>query len=391
MKTVTWYITKQVLGMTLLAALVLCFMVWLFRSLQVVDMVLNRGISLTGFLYFASLLFPRFLLLVAPMAVFGAALFTYNKMIGDSELVVMRSAGLSQMALAKPAIIIGLAISLLSIFMSTYFVPLTFREYKELQLKYRNDLPKLLLQKGVFSPMADGVTVYFRDVAKNGALLDVLVHDNRDRIRPETYMAKRGLVHEGKKGQWVLTLKDFSVQYLANPKKAAVCGPRALADNPDRTDCSPPAFERAAFSDANHVEFDFFTGGESSLYLGPRERMFVELLDPTIVDPRLRRDMQAELHYRLAMPLLPLTCAVIGIAILLSGSFSRRGQFKLVLMAVIAAAGVIIATHLLRNYATQRPWLIAVMYATVLLPLLIGLLSLAAPRQLPRGGPAAPQ
>ncbi len=388
MKTVTWYITKQVLGMTLLAALVLCFMVWLFRSLQIVDMVLNRGISLTGFLYFASLLFPRFLLLIAPMAVFGAALFTYNKMIGDSELVVMRSAGLSQMALAKPAIIIGVLVSLLSIFMSTYFVPLTFREYHELQIKYRNDLPKLLLQKGVFSPMGDGVTVYFRDVAKNGALLDVMVHDNRDRTRPETYMAKRGLVHASKNGQWVLTLKDFSVQYLTNPKKGKVCRPQTLSANPDRTDCIPPAFERAAFTDASHVEFDFFTGEENSLYIGPRERMFLELLDPTIVDPAVRRDMQAELHYRLAMPLLPLTGAVVGIAILLSGSFSRRGQFKLVLMAVISVACIIIATHLLRNYATQRPWLIAVMYGTVLLPLLIGLISLAIPRQLPRNDPA---
>ncbi len=391
MKTVTWYISKQVLGMTLLAALVLCFMVWLFRSLQVVDMVLNLGISLTGFLYFASLLFPRFLLLVAPMAVFGAALFTYNKMIGDSELVVMRSAGLSQLALAKPAIMIGLLVSLLSIFMSTYFVPLTFREYKELQLKYRNDLPKLLLQKGVFSPIADGVTVYFRDVAEDGALLNVLVHDNRKSEKPETYMAKRGLVHEGNNGQWVLTLKDFSVQFLANPKKATLCMPAAIATKPDRTDCSPPAFERAAFTDASHVEFDFFTGGESSLYLGARERMFTELMDPTIVDPKLRRDMRAELHYRLAMPFLPLTCAAVGIAILLSGSFSRRGQFKLVLMAVLTAALIIIATHLLRNYATQRPWLIAVMYATVAIPLLIAMISLAIPRQLPRSDPPVPQ
>ena len=76
------------------------------------------------------------------MAVFGAALFTYNKMISDSELIVLRAAGLSPFSLAKPAIIVGAVVSVFSFFLSVHLVPLTYREYKELEFKYRQDLPK---------------------------------------------------------------------------------------------------------------------------------------------------------------------------------------------------------------------------------------------------------
>ena len=44
MKSITWYIGRQVFAVVLLAAFVLCFMVWLFRSLDAVDMMINRGL-----------------------------------------------------------------------------------------------------------------------------------------------------------------------------------------------------------------------------------------------------------------------------------------------------------------------------------------------------------
>src|SRR3546814_8430201 len=65
-------------------------------------LILNRGLPVSTFLYMATLLLPRFLIIVVPIAAFCATLFTYNKMISDSELIVMRSAGLSQYSLAKP-------------------------------------------------------------------------------------------------------------------------------------------------------------------------------------------------------------------------------------------------------------------------------------------------
>src|SRR6266436_7617659 len=76
----------------------------LAQSLRLIDLIVNRGLSVEVFLYLAALILPRFLDIVLPIGVFIAVLFTFNRLITESELVVMRSAGLSPLSLAKPVL-----------------------------------------------------------------------------------------------------------------------------------------------------------------------------------------------------------------------------------------------------------------------------------------------
>jgi lipopolysaccharide export system permease protein len=383
MRTITWYIMKQVLAATILAAVALCLMVWLFRSLQIVDMVLNRGFPFTSFVYFASLQLPRFLLFVAPMAVFGAALFTYNKLMVDSELVILRASGLSQFALAKPAIILSVLISATAFYLSLYLVPITYSEYKELEIKYRHDLPRLLLQEGVFTSIGPGMTVFFRSVSPEGDLEDVLIHRNKDRDKPETYLARKGRLKESKDGRWVAQLEFGSRQILTMPRTKEACTPsEAIARKGEG--CDIPRLEYLFGEQGDNISLNLFSGGYKRDYISPRERRFAELLNWQSYADDVRPHLRAELHYRLTISLLPLTAGVLGIAILLSGSFSRRGQFKSILAAILAVGATVIVGHLVRNYAPRMPFLIYVMYANALIPLAAALISLIWPRRMRR-------
>ena len=93
--------------MTVFSTVVLCVLILLVQSLRLVDLIVNRGVSLGHFSYMTMLLTPRCLAIVVPIAVFAATLFTYNRLISDSEIVVMRSAGLSQWALARPGLLVA--------------------------------------------------------------------------------------------------------------------------------------------------------------------------------------------------------------------------------------------------------------------------------------------
>lgn len=384
MKSITWYIVRQVTAVTLLAAFVLCFMVWLFRSLDIVDMMLNRGLALADFLHFASLQLPRFFLFVGPMAVFGAALFTYNKMISDSELIVLRAAGLSPVALAKPAIIVGAIVSLFSFFLSVYLVPLTYREYKELEFKYRQDLPKLLLQEGVFTNLTKGITVYFQDVGDEGELRNVIIHDNRDRAQPMTYVAEWGRLMESPDGRWLAELSKGSGQVLK--RGAPECGAQHAAAGIAKN-CAFPRFEYFVGDRADNFSLNLFDSDEKRTGRNTREYFLLELIRAAPDNPR-RPTFIAEFHSRLTKPFLPLTCALIGVAIILSGNFNRRGQLKLVLIAIVIAGALIIGSHVLRNYAPKFPILNLAMYANVILPMIASLFVLWFPRPLSR--PSAP-
>src|SRR5713226_3809723 len=105
MNGITRYILRQSLMIMLVVGVSFTAAVWLVQSLRLIDLIVNRGLSLGLFLYLAILILPRFIDVVLPLAVFTAILFTYHRLLSASELIVMRAAGMSQTALARPALL----------------------------------------------------------------------------------------------------------------------------------------------------------------------------------------------------------------------------------------------------------------------------------------------
>ena len=85
------YIIGQLFWCFVLVAISLTCVVWLTQSLRYVEMIVNRGLSAPVFIYFTMLLLPTFFAMILPIALFTGAIFTYNKMIMDNELVVLRA------------------------------------------------------------------------------------------------------------------------------------------------------------------------------------------------------------------------------------------------------------------------------------------------------------
>ena len=113
MQRLRFYIIRQ---MTVAAAMTvagLTLAIWLSQSLRLLDVIVNRGLSIGLALKFLVLLLPGLIALLLPVAVFIAVLFVYQRLNADSEMVIMRSAGISNQALAQPALIFGLAMSVI--------------------------------------------------------------------------------------------------------------------------------------------------------------------------------------------------------------------------------------------------------------------------------------
>src|SRR5215468_6527877 len=105
MRKLTLYLLRQILGPFLLFALLLTLVVWMTQSLRLLDLVINRGQSALVFGYLTMLMLPSLLVVIIPIAFFGAALFALNKLNNDSELVVMWASGISRTQMATPVLI----------------------------------------------------------------------------------------------------------------------------------------------------------------------------------------------------------------------------------------------------------------------------------------------
>ena len=77
------YILRQLTIAFVIAVLSLTCVVWLSQSLRFIDMIVNRGLPLSTFVYLTVLLLPSWLSIVMPIAGFASVLFTYNRMLND--------------------------------------------------------------------------------------------------------------------------------------------------------------------------------------------------------------------------------------------------------------------------------------------------------------------
>src|SRR5689334_8891425 len=207
------YILRQCLSVTLFVTAALSAAVWLAQSLRLIDLIVNRGLSAEVFLYLALLILPRFFDIVLPIGAFIAVLFIFNRLTSESELVVMRAAGLSPFALARPVMILaGIGFAIL-MSLSAYFLPASNREFKDLQFEIRNRFVSALLQEGTFTTISDKLTIYIAGRDDRGQVTGLLISDDRDPQQPVTILAERGAFADDAEASRVIMVNGSRQRY----------------------------------------------------------------------------------------------------------------------------------------------------------------------------------
>jgi lipopolysaccharide export system permease protein len=136
------------------------------------------------FLQLTSLMIPGFVAVILPITTFVVVQFIYQRLAGDRELTVMRAAGLSPWALARPALMLGVLVMALCYVFNLWIVPASMEDFRAYQFEIRNRVAAFLLQEGVFTPISDQLMVYVRSRDTDGTLHGILVEDERQTLRP---------------------------------------------------------------------------------------------------------------------------------------------------------------------------------------------------------------
>ena len=335
------YIFRQLVWWTIIVAVSLTCIVWLTQSLRFVEMIVNTGLSVTTFVTFTLLLLPSFLSLIGPIAVFAAVMFTYTKMLNDSEIVILRATGMSPLKIGRPALLLATLVMLLGYLNSIYLMPASFREFKDLQREFRSELSSLFLQEGVFNPVVDGITVFIRERSESGQLYGIIIHDERIPEKPVTMMAEQGAIVSSDKGPRVLMVNGNRQEVREDDGRLSLL-----------------YFDRYTFdlSALNKTEID--------LWREPRERFLHELFFSPEEASKIYnyRELRMEGISRLSSPLLYLAFTAIGLALLLGGDFNRRGQFLRILTAVCCVTAIQVVVLSMKNLGEKTPTLEPVMY-----------------------------
>jgi len=350
MKRLDRYILRQCFGVMIFVTAALSAAIWLAQSLRLIDLIVNRGLSIEVFLYLAALILPRFLDIVLPIGVFIAVLFTFNRLTAESELVVMRSVGQSHLALARPALILAGIAFLLLMSLSVYFLPASNQAFKDLQFEIRNRFVSSLIQEGTFTTISDKITIYIRSRDDRGEVGGLLISDSRDPEKPVTILAERGV-------------------FVDSPT-----GARIVMVNGNRQQFDPQSHKLSLLTFESYtLDLDSLRDAPVVRFREAQERFLDELFyPPTGIDDSLREAFLVEAHQRILVPVSAFSFALIPLACLLPGELNRRGQLKRILLAVVLAFLFELLGLGVNNLAIRASPAIPLMYVVDLLPFLLG-------------------
>ena len=347
------YLFRQLATAFVFATTAVSFVVLFSQLFRLLSLVIDNSATLWIFFELLGLSIPTFLPLVLPLGLGTAILFVYHKLAIDSELVVMRAAGISPMRLATPALLLSGIVLVLCLVLTLWLTPAANRELVTLQYKIRDSYAVFLARPGSFNDISDGLTFYTARRGPGGALEGILIHDVRQPQDPVTIMADTGqVVQNGGEPQIVIFNGRREEMNLTTGKLSLLNFDQYVLDLSALRAASP-----ARMSD-------------------PREQTAFQLLNPSsdMLKFRASRDrLLAELHQRFASPLLALAYAMIGLAAILAGEFNRRGMSRRILIAASAIIVVQTAFMSMNGVVARHLWMAFGLYGIALLPLIFGL------------------
>lgn len=331
-------------------ALVLVAVYWVNRAVLLFDDLIADGQSAWVFLEFTALTLPNVIWLVLPVAAFVAAVYVTNRMMSESELVVLQATGFSPFRLARPVLYFGLIVAVMMSVLGHVLVPASRGRLAERSDEIADNVTARLLNEGAFLHPAEGITVYIQQVTPAGELRNILLSDSRAADRTTTYTAASAMLVKGDAGP-KLVMFDGMAQHLSQPG--------------------------AQLSTTRFADFAFDIGA----LIAAREERQLRLSDMFTPDLLSLGDddlagmgttplaVSNEVHDRFVQPLLAPVAALLGFAALLMGGFSRFGLWQNIGVAV----GLLIVVKMIGNATVGAAQKSAAAVPLLYLPVVIGL------------------
>lgn len=326
------YILSQLFGPFVFFLVIFCGILWLNQAVKIIDLVVGNGQSGRVFVEISLLLLPRVLEGVIAIAGFASAVFLTNRLYGESELVIMMSAGRGPFRLAVPYLYFGAFCFFLVSLMAHFISPISTDQFGQRQFEIKQAFVAQIIQEGTFISPDASVTLFFGFTGANGDLRDVLIREREEDGGETLYTALQGKILQDDSSAQILLL-DGSIQRIdAGAETLSVIQFDSLSYDLSRF---------GSFGVERSIGAASFT---TPSLLGLRQN--AEIPAPVL------QERSWAIHERVLDALIAFVAPLMGVAALLVGRFQRTGFMVrilgavLLMVAVNALQGALVSTTL---------------------------------------------
>jgi lipopolysaccharide export system permease protein len=191
-KIIDRYILKEIALPFFLILFVLTFVLLMGKIIQLMDLMVNKGVSFIDIAKLFLLLTPSFLILTIPISLLISILIGLGRLSGDNELTILKASGMSLYKLVGPVAVASLIAFTITAVTSLFLVPQSKYATKNLLFNVAKKKASIGIKEKVFNDDFKGILLYAETIPVDGdSMQGVIISDTRISKEPSTIIAER--------------------------------------------------------------------------------------------------------------------------------------------------------------------------------------------------------
>jgi lipopolysaccharide export system permease protein len=193
MKILWRYTLKELFWPFLFGVGISTFVLIMDAILDIMNLIITKGISVWVVLEFFGLSLAWMLALSVPMGMLVAALMGYGRLSADNEIVAAKACGISMPTIVMPGLLMGVILAIALSLFNDRILPNANHRARLLMTDITRKKPTWSLEENVFLDYFDGYHILVKKVDnKTSEIRDVTIFEHKDPKTPRTIVAQSG-------------------------------------------------------------------------------------------------------------------------------------------------------------------------------------------------------
>ncbi|MDZ4165460.1 MAG: LPS export ABC transporter permease LptF [Smithellaceae bacterium] len=191
-RTIDRYILREIAQLFILILFILTFVLLMGKILQLMDLIINKGLGLLDVTKLFVYLLPSFLIFTLPISFLISILVGIGRISADNELVALKAAGVGLTRLLPAVGSMALVLFFLTALVGMVLFPHGNRATKNLLFQLAMQKASIGIKEKVFNSYFHGILIYAETIPPHGNYMEgVIISDRRLIDEPGTFYAKR--------------------------------------------------------------------------------------------------------------------------------------------------------------------------------------------------------
>lgn len=320
-RIVNRYILREISVPFFMILLVLTFALLMGRILQLMDLMINKGIDAADIARLVLYLMPSFLTITIPVSLLISILIGLGRLSRDNEIIVLKSSGLSLYQLVPSIALAALCAFFITAVTGFFLVPYGNFATKNLLFDIAQQKASIGIKERVFNGDFAGLVLYAQELPpQEDCMKGVFISDNRTLEEPTTIIAQRGfLVSDPTSMRVTLRLQDGSIH---------------------TADAGAATYKKIDFSSYD-INLDLSTsigGKNGAVTKDSKEMSLPELIRESHtpgLEEKAMKEFIIEIHKKFTLPFACIVFGIIGIPLGISKHRSGKSRGFVIGITVI--------------------------------------------------------